>query len=105
MSRLRFPREPAMGNDTMDLDQLASLLGRDARELGKLANRGQLPGRKIGGEWRFATAEIHHWLDREMPHLSDRDLRALDAPTTVADSPLVSSLIPLDCIDLALPAR
>ena len=82
------------------------MLGRDARELGKLANRGQLPGRKIAGEWHFATAEIHHWLEREMPHLSDRDLKALDIPTALTDStPLVSSLIPRECIDLALPAR
>ena len=36
-----------MGNDTMDLAQLASLLRRDQRELSKLANRGQLPGRKV----------------------------------------------------------
>ena len=97
-----------MGNDTMDLGQLASLLGRDARELGKLANRGQLPGRKIGGEWRFATAEIHHWIESELPHLSDRELRAIDQSTAVADeegTPLVSPLMPLECIDLSLPAR
>jgi PTS system nitrogen regulatory IIA component len=89
----------------MDLHQLASLLGRDARELGKLANRGQLPGRKIGGEWRFATAEIHHWLEREMPDLSDRELQALDPSSISEDSPLVSSLLRLECIDLELPAR
>ena len=95
-----------MGNDVMDLDQLASWLGRDSRELGKLANRGSLPGRKIGGEWRFATAEIHHWLEREMPSLSDRELRVLDPVSTVDDCPpLISSLLPLECIDLALPAR
>jgi len=94
-----------MGNDTMDLHQLASLLGRDARELGKLANRGQLPGRKIGGEWRFATAEIHHWLEREMPDLSDQELQALDPSSISEDSPLVSSLLRLECIDLELPAR
>jgi PTS system nitrogen regulatory IIA component len=92
-----------MGTETMDLEQLASLLGRDARELGKLANRGHLPGRKIGGQWRFATAEVHHWLEREMPRLSDRELLALDHPT---ETPLlVTSLLPRECIDLALPAR
>jgi PTS system nitrogen regulatory IIA component len=95
-----------MGNDTMDLEQLASLLGRDARELGKLANRGNLPGRKIGGEWRFATAEVHHWIEREMPRLTDRELQVLDPDCPVDGfSPLISSLLPLECIDLALPAR
>lgn len=95
-----------MGADTLDLDQLASLLGRDARELGKLANRGHLPGRKIGGQWRFATAEVHHWLEREMPRLSDRDLKALDPAVATDENPLlVSSLLPQECIDLSLPAR
>ncbi len=34
----------------MDLDQLATYLQRDARELSKLANRGYLPGQKVGGQ-------------------------------------------------------
>ena len=43
-----------MGSDMMDVEQLAAYLRRDAREVGKLANRGRLPGHKVGGEWRFA---------------------------------------------------
>ena len=39
--------EGTMGNETLDLGQLASLLRRDQRELSKLADRGQLPGRKV----------------------------------------------------------
>src|SRR5437763_12787060 len=95
-----------MGTETLDLDQLASLLGRDARELGKLANRGQLPGRKVGGQWRFATAEVHHWLEREMPSLSDRDLKALDPAVPADENPLlISSLLRPECIDVSLPAQ
>jgi PTS system nitrogen regulatory IIA component len=94
-----------MGNDTMDLGQLASLLGRDARELGKLANRGHLPGRKIGGEWRFATAEIHHWLEGQMPALSDAELGALDPTTRTSETPTIAKHLQVECIDLALPAR
>lgn len=95
-----------MSSDTMDLGQLASFLGRDARELGKLANRGLLPGRKIGGEWRFATAEVHHWLEVEMPGLSEEHLQAIDpACPVVGYGPLISSLLPRDCIDLNFSAR
>ena len=46
-----------MGNDMMDLDELADYLQRDARELNKLASRGHLPGHKVSGRWRFARAE------------------------------------------------
>ena len=45
-----------MSNETMNLEQLATYLQRDLRELTKLAHRGHLPGQKIGGEWRFAPA-------------------------------------------------
>src|SRR5262249_2107753 len=95
-----------MGNDTMDLKELASFLGRDARELGKLATRGQLPGRKIAGEWRFAPAEIRHWLEVERPSLSDQQLQAIDpAQADSGPAPLLSTLLRLECIDLNLPAR
>ena len=91
--------------DTMDLQELASLLGRDARELGKLANRGHLPGRKVGGEWRFSKAEIHRWLEQEMNRLSDQELRSLEPSRNEESEPLLSTLMPAECIDLNFPAR
>ncbi|HEV3144216.1 MAG TPA: PTS sugar transporter subunit IIA [Gemmataceae bacterium] len=92
--------------DTMNLQELASLLGRDARELGKLANRGHLPGRKVGGEWRFSKAEIHRWLEQEMNRLSDQELRNLEPATRDDDfAPVLSSLLPIECIELSFPAR
>lgn len=95
-----------MGNDALDLNQLASLLGRDARELSKLAHRGRLPGRMVGGEWRFASAEIHRWIENSLPQLSDRELRGLDPACPEAGyTPFLSTLLPIDCIDLNLPAR
>jgi nitrogen PTS system EIIA component len=91
--------------ETMNIQELASLLGRDARELGKLANRGHLPGRKVGGEWRFSTAEIHRWLEQEMNRLSDQELRNFE-PTSHGDfQPLLSTLIPIESIDLNFPVR
>jgi PTS system nitrogen regulatory IIA component len=38
----------------------------------RLADRGRLPGRKVAGKWRFARAEIHHWLEDRIG-LSDED--------------------------------
>ena len=62
----------------MDLEQLASYLHRDARELHKLANHGHLPGTKVGGEWRFASAEIHYWLETQIPVYTEEQLTALE---------------------------
>jgi PTS system nitrogen regulatory IIA component len=84
-----------MGNDMMDLEQLASYLQRDLREVSKLANRGHLPGHKVGGQWRFARAEINHWIETQLPGLTEQQLTALetiDGPGPDQE-PLVSSLL------------
>ena len=94
-----------MGNDTMDLAQLASLLQRNQRELSKLANRGDLPGRKVGGEWRFASAEIQHWLESEIPGLNEVQLKNLEDAHPEPTEPLVSHLLAPDCIEVPLQAR
>ena len=70
-----------MDNEIMDLDQLASFLQRDARELFKLANRGHLPGTKVAGEWRFASADIHYWIHNQLPEYTDAELTALETGT------------------------
>src|SRR5947207_2616362 len=94
-----------MGNDVMDLEQLASFLGRDARELGKLANRGHLPGRKVGGEWRFATAEIQNWVEREMPGWTEQELLGIDPANSAGFAPVIAPLMLAECIDLNFGAR
>ena len=48
--------------ENFDIDQVAAYLARDAREVGKMASRGHLPGRRVNGEWRFARAEIQRWI-------------------------------------------
>jgi PTS system nitrogen regulatory IIA component len=67
-----------MGNEMLNVDQLAAYLQRDAREVGKLASRGQLPGHKVSGQWRFALAEINHWLETQMPSLTEAQLLSLE---------------------------
>jgi PTS system nitrogen regulatory IIA component len=85
-----------MENEVMDLDQLASYLQRDVRELSRMANRGYLPGQKVGGVWRFASAEINHWLETQMHAYTEQELTALEAGTTrgkLDHQPLVSALL------------
>src|SRR5438876_3901572 len=78
-----------MGNDMMNLEQLATYLQRDLREVSKLANRGHLPGHKVGGQWRFARAEINYWIETHMHGYSEDQLSALekrgDAPVLLTD--------------------
>lgn len=92
--------------ETMDLDQLAVYLHRDARELQKLANRGHLPGQKIQGEWRFARAEINFWLENELPKYTAEQLLALERGPATADDdrPLLAELLSDTTIAFPLPA-
>jgi PTS system nitrogen regulatory IIA component len=68
-----------MGNEMMDMEQLAAYLQRDVREVGKLASRGHLPGHKVGGQWRFARAEINQWLETQMSSYTDQQLTELES--------------------------
>jgi PTS system nitrogen regulatory IIA component len=94
-----------MGSDMMDLQELAVYLQRDLREVSKLASRGHLPGHKVAGEWRFARAEINHWIETQLPAFTEKQLTALEsrgAPPT--DDALISSLLSRDCMAVPFQA-
>lgn len=97
-----------MPGDWYTLDELAEHLGRDRRELERLANRGRIPGHKRSGTWQFHAAEITQWLEQEMRDYSDAQLaaveksqRSLDLDATVP----VSSLLSLETVQVPLEAR
>jgi nitrogen PTS system EIIA component len=94
-----------MGNDTMDLEELAGYLQRDLREVSKLANRGHLPGRKVGGEWRFARAEINHWLETQLHAYTDQQLTAIEKNPRLDQGPLLSALLSESTIAVPLLAK
>lgn len=84
-----------MGSDMMDVEELAAYLRRDVREVGKLASRGHLPGHKVGGQWRFARAEINRWLEKQLPAYDDQQLAALERSSAHngEQEPLLSGLL------------
>src|SRR5215471_886605 len=95
-----------MGSDMMDLEQLAVYLQRDLREVTKLASRGHLPGHKVAGQWRFARAEINHWIETQIPEYTDQQLTALERGNQGPgdQEPLISVLLSEATIAVPLPA-
>jgi PTS system nitrogen regulatory IIA component len=91
-----------MESEMMDLDELASYLQRDARELSKLASRGHLPGHKVSGQWRFARAEINYWLETQLHGYTESELAALDKGGE--RRPLVTALMAEATMAVPLPA-
>jgi len=53
---------PADTPDVLTLEQAAALLQVDPAEVTALAEAGELPGRRIGGDWRFPRAALLEWL-------------------------------------------
>src|SRR6188768_1931207 len=57
-----------------DTDTLARYLHVSPTQVQKLAERGNVPGRKIAGQWRFSKGEIHHWLEERIGAAGEADL-------------------------------
>jgi excisionase family DNA binding protein len=53
------PNEP---REVMSLGELAQWLEVDEETVRSLAEAGELPGRRLGEEWRFARAAVLDWL-------------------------------------------
>jgi PTS system nitrogen regulatory IIA component len=100
-----------MAQDDFDIDRLAAYLHMMPAVVVKLAERGKLPGRRVGGEWRFSAPEIHHWLEDRIGLSDDEGLvqmeGALDRATgsaTVEEISIADLLRP-DAIQVPLDAR
>ena len=52
--------------EDLDIPQLAEYLHVTPDQIKKMVTRGNLPGRKVKGDWRFNEAEIHHWLEERI---------------------------------------
>jgi PTS system nitrogen regulatory IIA component len=91
----------------MDMEQLAAYLRRDIREVGKLASRGRLPGHKVGGQWRFAKAEINHWIETQLPDYTDKELTELEhgGDRSASRGPFLGELLSISSVAVPLPAN
>lgn len=97
----------SMSRDFYTLDELVQRLGRDRRQVEKLVNRGVIPGRRIGGDWRFNEIEITHWLEQDIRGLDDQGLAQLEQSQQTgiqnSRSP-IAELLHLETCDVPLDA-
>jgi excisionase family DNA binding protein len=66
-------KRPAQNGEVLTLAEAAAYLRVAAEEVLKLAAHGDLPGRKIGSEWRFHKEALADWLRSPSPR--DRLMR------------------------------
>lgn len=53
-----------MPNEILTIRQVAEYLQMSSTTVYQLVSRGELPGRKVGGMWRFIRSEIDAWIVR-----------------------------------------
>jgi excisionase family DNA binding protein len=49
----------------MTVREVASYLNVDEKTIYRLAKRGELPGFKVAGTWRFKKEDIDRWIDEQ----------------------------------------
>ena len=100
-----------MPKTDFNVKTLAAHLHMTPSQVEKLANRGNLPGRKVGGDWKFTRAEIHHWMEERIGLSDAEELveveNVLERTATAHDQPMqtIAELIPIEAIGIPLSAR
>jgi PTS system nitrogen regulatory IIA component len=100
-----------MSNEDFDIDSLATYLHLTPQQVERLASRDKLPGRRVGGEWRFSQAEIHHWLEDRIGLSDESELLQVEgvlerhAASTPAENATISELLLPEAVILPINAR
>jgi PTS system nitrogen regulatory IIA component len=100
-----------MADHDFDIDRLAAYLHMMPAHIAKLADRGKLPGRRVGGAWRFSAAEIHHWMEDRIGLSDDDELVNVEGTLdragghAASDEVSIAALLDAEAIAVPLPAR
>ena len=99
-----------MADDDFDISALAAYMHMLPAQITKLADRGKLPGRRIGGQWRFSRPEINLWLEEKIGLSDTEELAKMESNlerNATSDSPdiQIAQLLVVDTIAAPLNAR
>ncbi len=99
-----------MSGGDFDLQSLAEYLHLSLQQVTRLAQRGKLPGRRVGGQWRFSRPEINQWLEQRIGGADEDELLEVEAamrPSTQSelDEIRLAELLLPEAIAVPLKAR
>lgn len=60
-----------MDAPVLAVKEVAEYLSVDEKTVYRLAKRGELPGFKVAGTWRFKRADIDEWIERQKQRAHD----------------------------------
>lgn len=95
--------------EDLDVARLAEYLHLTPEQVTKMAVRGKVPGRKVGGLWKFSEAEIHHWLEDRIgisdPAELEKVQQVLDRVSDKETDRPIHELCTLETIQVPMNAR
>lgn len=95
--------------EDFDVSQLAAYLHLTPEQVLKMVERDRIPGRRVGGQWRFSEAEIHHWLEERIGAADEDQLNkveaVLDRSAGKERSPQIADLLLESAIAVPLVSR
>lgn len=98
-----------MSREDFDIASLARYLHLAPGQVTKLAERGHLPGRRIGGQWKFSSEEVHHWIEERLGAGGSAELAhvesVLDASPGQPSQVELAQLLSPEAVRLPLDAR
>jgi len=100
----------AMSHRSLTIREVARMLGADVRRVERMAQRGEIPCQKVGGQFRFNRAEVTEWLQRTVGGMSDEHLAGVDAGMTQQrqtpqDERIISPLLRIEAVTTNLGSR
>lgn len=99
-----------MPQQDFTVQSLARYLHLTPQQVGRLADQGRLPARKVAGQWRFSRAEIHLWLQQRIGVSDQDELLAMEGILRSGAEPeeepvSIARLLPEKGIAIPLAAR
>jgi PTS system nitrogen regulatory IIA component len=87
----------------LSVKQLAEHLQVSERTIYRMLWRGDLPGHRVGGQWRFSRSQVDYWLDLRLTRLAPPVLREMSQTAETAFGPLGAALSPANALILLQP--
>ena len=100
-----------MSHSTLDFSELVKYLHLSDAKVKKLVDRGEIPGRKIKGEWQFSMPEVNSWLEQRIGASDDDELADIESqfdrttPTDAQQAVAIAELMPPGAIAIPFLAR
>lgn len=60
--------------EPIDAEEAAKMLGVTARTVTRLAERGEIPGFRVGRLWKFRRSDIQKYIERQIRFPSDKPI-------------------------------